>query len=133
MNKKLLLISLIPSLLCGCTHQEVHERAYLRGMSVSGNNPKTVSMNFYNKDSEPTNVQNNSFDRILENSEVKSGKSINVEFTKNMEKFSQLYDDHIKTSETKGTIIYSGENFPNVNGYEYLNFHDIHKKFMRKE
>ena len=69
----------------------------------------------------------------LELFEVKSGKSINVEFTKNMEKFSQLYDDHIKTSETKGTIIYSGENFPNVNGYEYLNFHDIHKKFMRKE
>lgn len=76
MNKKLLLISLIPSLLCGCTHQEVHERAYLRGMSVSGNNPKTVSMNFYNKDSKPTNVQNNSFDGILENSEVKSGKAI---------------------------------------------------------
>ena len=45
-------------------------------MSVSGNNPKTVSMNFYNKDSKPTNVQNNSFDGILENSEVKSGKAI---------------------------------------------------------
>ena len=45
-------------------------------MSVSGNNPKTVSMNFYNKDSKPTNVQNNSFDGILENSEVKNGKAI---------------------------------------------------------
>lgn len=77
MNKsRLILISLIPALMCGCTHQEVQEKAYLRSMSVSGNDFKTVSMNFYNKDSEPTKAENQSFDGILENSEVISGKSI---------------------------------------------------------
>ncbi len=69
----------------------------------------------------------------LELFEIKSGKAINAEFTANMKKFSQLYSDHITDSETKGTVIYSGENYLNVNGYEYLNFHEIHRKFMRKE
>lgn len=117
---KLILISLIPAILCGCTHQEVQEKAYLRSMSVSGNDLKTVSMNFYNKDSEPTKAQNNSFDGILENSEVKSGKSI---FTGHTELIVLGECDYTETlrfilEEWKVSpsciVIYGGDNSENI-------------------
>ncbi|HAP79354.1 MAG TPA: hypothetical protein DCQ78_04170 [Ruminococcus sp.] len=74
---KLLFIPVaVSALLSGCTYQEVQEKAYLRGMSVCGNNSKTVSMNFYNKDSKPSKSKGENFESILENSEIKSGKSI---------------------------------------------------------
>lgn len=120
MNKKLILISIIPSLLCGCTHQEVHEKAYLRGMSVSGNDLKTVSMNFYNKDSEPTKARNQSFEGILENSEVTSGKSI---FTGHTELIILGECDYTETlrfmlEEWKVSpsclIVYGGNNSENI-------------------
>jgi len=73
---KFFILLLIPFFLCGCTYQEVQEKVYLRGMSVSGNDIKTVSMNFYNEDYSPSKTENKNFEGILEDAEVISGKSI---------------------------------------------------------
>lgn len=74
--RKLLFIMAVPLTMSGCTYQEVYEKAYLRGMSVSGEDVKTVSMNFYNENSSPTKTKNQNFNDILKDSEVISGKSI---------------------------------------------------------
>lgn len=74
--KKLLIIPLICLLLCGCTSGEVQEKIYLRCLSVSGNDIKSVSMNFYNKDSVPSKAKEKSFDEILNKIEVLNGKSV---------------------------------------------------------
>lgn len=78
-KKKLFILPFIFSvfmMLCGCTYQEVHEKAYLRNISVAGDDIKTVFMNFYNEDLSPAKTENNNFESILKNSEILSGKSI---------------------------------------------------------
>lgn len=117
---KLILIPVISLMLCGCNHQEVQEKAYLRGMAVSGSDLKTVSMNFYNEDSSPTCTRSESFEGILENSEVLSGKSI---FTGHTEIIVLGDCDYTETlrymlEEWKVSpsclIIYGGKNSDNI-------------------
>lgn len=43
--------------------------------------------------------------------EVKSGKSLNDEFTKNMQKFLKMNSIEIEKNNSKGTVIYSGETY----------------------
>jgi len=74
--RKILILLFFPTILSGCTNQEVQKKAYLRDISISGNEIKTVSMSFYNEDSKPTKTQSQNFDGILENSEVLNGKTI---------------------------------------------------------
>ena len=63
--------------------------------------------------------------------EVKSGKALNDEFTKNMEKFRGIYADHLADSSVKGTVIYSGENFESFKSYSFMNFHKIDSLFRK--
>ena len=70
--------------------------------------------------------------RFLSLFEVKSGKALNDEFTKNMRKFHVLFEAHIQQSEKKGTVIYSGENYDSYKDFSYINFHDISSLFEPK-
>lgn len=65
--------------------------------------------------------------------EVKSGKSLNDEFTKNMQKFSSLYPDLVELSKTHGTVIYSGEDYKSYKDYAYANFHKLTPLFKKTE
>lgn len=64
--------------------------------------------------------------------EVKSGKSLNDEFTSNMRKFYKLYEPNINLTEKLGTVIYSGENFSLYKDFEYRNFYEIESLFNPK-
>lgn len=64
--------------------------------------------------------------------EVKSGKALNDEFVKNMEKFRTAYADHIAASDTKGTVIYSGDDYASYKGYAFTNFHHLNSIFAKK-
>lgn len=64
--------------------------------------------------------------------EVKSGKSLNDEFTSNMRKFYKLYEPNINLTEKLGTVIYSGENFSLYKDFEYRNFYEIESLFKPK-
>lgn len=71
---------------------------------------------------------------ILKLFEVKSGKSLNDEFTKNMNKFRELFPSHVPSdSSVFGTIIYSGETYASYKNFEYLNFHQTAEPFTQKE
>ena len=61
--------------------------------------------------------------------EIKSGKALNDEFTKNMEKFIALYGDHVAEETTRGTVIYSGDDYSSYKEYAYVNFHHIDSLF----
>ena len=71
--------------------------------------------------------------RLLTLFEVKSGKALNDEFSKNMRKFHELFPANIKQSEIKGTVIYSGENYESYKEFSYINFHNISDLFEPKE
>ena len=71
--------------------------------------------------------------RMLNLFEVKSGKALNDEFSKNMKQFRRLYPSHIlPDSDVNGTIIYSGENYNSYNNFAYLNFHNAADCFVPK-
>ncbi len=65
--------------------------------------------------------------------EVKSGKALDNEFTKNMEKFRDLYSSYIKEDSVKGTVLYSGESFPSYKDYAYIDFHSTARLFVPKQ
>ncbi len=74
--------------------------------------------------------------KILNLFEVKSGKALNDEFTKNMEKFRSQYASNVSTDSNenvKGTVIYSGDTVPSYKDYSYINFHQIAEQFVPKE
>lgn len=64
--------------------------------------------------------------------EIKSGKSLNEEFTKNMQKFHKLYPDNISDEKVQGTVIYSGEDYASYKNFAYINFCDICSVFENK-
>lgn len=55
--------------------------------------------------------------------EIKSGKALNDEFSKNMQKFLLLYPKFVNAEKNSGTVIYSGENYESYKGFSYINFH----------
>ncbi|MBP3365682.1 MAG: ATP-binding protein [Treponema sp.] len=65
--------------------------------------------------------------------EIKSGKSLNDEFTKNMDRFIAQYSNFVDTAEIKGTVIYSGEDYPSYKDFSYANFHHTESLFERTE
>ena len=64
--------------------------------------------------------------------EVKSGKALNDEFTKNMLKFSVQNELEHEAGSPKGTVIYSGENYSLYKDFAYVNFHDMANLFAPK-
>ncbi len=64
--------------------------------------------------------------------EVKSGKALNDEFTKNMQKFLKLNNIEIEENNSKGTVIYSGETYNSYKDFAYINFHDSSDLFKPK-
>ena len=64
--------------------------------------------------------------------EVKSGKSLNDEFTKNMQKFLKMNSIEIEKNNSKGTVIYSGETYSSYKDFSYINFHDSSDLFKPK-
>ncbi|MBP5442749.1 MAG: DUF4143 domain-containing protein [Treponema sp.] len=71
--------------------------------------------------------------RVLNLFEVKSGKALNDDFTRNMKKFRTLYPTQVSSgADIDGTVIYSGENYDSYNGYAYLNFHQVGNCFIPK-
>ena len=65
--------------------------------------------------------------------EVKSGKTLNDDFTKNMRKFRELFPSYFSSdSSICGTVIYSGENYESYKGFSYLNFHQTGERFLPK-
>ncbi|MDE5946982.1 MAG: hypothetical protein K2G63_06755 [Oscillospiraceae bacterium] len=122
-KKKLFILPVIFSaflMLCGCTYQEVHQKAYLRNISVSGDDIKTVFMNFYNEDLSPAKTENCDFESILKNSEILSGKSIFTGHTEVIILGDCNYTETLKyiLEEWKVSpsclIVYGGENSGNI-------------------
>ena len=73
--------------------------------------------------------------RILNLFEVKSGKALNDDFLKNMNKFRHLYPSNVSSdSDTtiKGTVIYSGETYKSYKDYSFCNFHQTGSLFTPK-
>ncbi|MBR5965538.1 MAG: ATP-binding protein [Treponema sp.] len=71
--------------------------------------------------------------RVLNLFEVKSGKALNDDFTKNMEKFRKLFPAHVSSaSGSNGIVIYSGDNYESYKNYSYLNFQQTGNCFKPK-
>ena len=68
-------------------------------------------------------------ENLLRMFEIKSGKSLNEEFTRNMQKFLEKYPALVDTTRTNGTVIYSGEDYESFKGYSYINFHNANALF----
>lgn len=64
--------------------------------------------------------------------EIKSGKSLNDEFCRNMKNFSAKYNEEIASDSTKGTVIYSGENYESYKDFGFYNFSKIPQLFESK-
>jgi predicted AAA+ superfamily ATPase len=72
---------------------------------------------------------------ILNLFEVKSGKALNDDFSRNMRKFQELFPSHVSSDSAdsvKGTVIYSGENYESYKDFAYLNFHQVGRMFTPK-
>ncbi len=65
--------------------------------------------------------------------EVKSGKSLNEEFCKNMKNFYQKNKFDIFEEKNKGTVIYSGETFESYNDFGFYNFSQIEALFSSRQ
>ena len=64
--------------------------------------------------------------------EIKSGKSLNDEFCRNMKNFSAKYNEDIASDSTKGTVIYSGETYESYKDFGFYNFSKIPQLFESK-
>lgn len=64
--------------------------------------------------------------------EIKSGKSLNDEFCRNMKNFSAKYNEDIISTSTKGTVIYSGETYESYKDFGFYNFSNIPQLFESK-
>ena len=64
--------------------------------------------------------------------EIKSGKSLNDEFCRNMKNFSAKYNEDIVSDSTKGTVIYSGETYESYKDFGFYNFSKISQLFESK-
>lgn len=64
--------------------------------------------------------------------EIKSGKSLNDEFCRNMKNFSVKYNEDIVSDSTKGTVIYSGETYESYKDFGFYNFSKIPQLFESK-
>ena len=72
-------------------------------------------------------------DRTLNLFEIKSGKALNDDFTRNMIKFRSLFPNFLSpNSAVHGTVIYSGEDYEAYKNYRYLNFHQTADYFKPK-
>ena len=65
--------------------------------------------------------------------EIKSGKSLNDEFCRNMKNFSAKYNEDIVSDSTKGTVIYSGETYESYKDFGFYNFSKIPQLFESKK
>ena len=65
--------------------------------------------------------------------EIKSGKSLNDEFCRNMKNFSAKYNEEIASDSTKGTVIYSGETYESYKDFGFYNFSNIPQLFESKK
>ena len=64
--------------------------------------------------------------------EIKSGKSLNDEFCRNMKNFSAKYNEDIASDSIKGTVIYSGETYESYKDFGFYNFSNIPQLFESK-
>lgn len=64
--------------------------------------------------------------------EIKSGKSLNDEFCRNMKNFFAKYNEDILSTSTKGTVIYSGETYESYKDFGFYNFSKIPQLFESK-
>lgn len=64
--------------------------------------------------------------------EIKSGKSLNDEFCRNMKNFSAKYNEDIVSDSAKGTVIYSGETYESYKDFGFYNFSKIPQLFESK-
>jgi predicted AAA+ superfamily ATPase len=64
--------------------------------------------------------------------EIKSGKSLNDEFCRNMKNFFAKYNEDILSTSTKGTVIYSGETYESYKDFGFYNFSNIPQLFESK-
>lgn len=64
--------------------------------------------------------------------EIKSGKSLNDEFCRDMKNFSAKYNEDIISTSTKGTVIYSGETYESYKDFGFYNFSKIPQLFESK-
>lgn len=70
--------------------------------------------------------------RTLRLFEVKSGKSLDDEFTRNMRKFRERYASYVSSVEDSpvlGTVIYSGETYASYKDFAYFNYRETGSLF----
>lgn len=74
--------------------------------------------------------------RVLRLFEVKSGKSLNDEFTGNMRKFRERYASYVSggaDNAVLGTVIYSGETYASYKDFAYCHYREAGSLFEPKE
>lgn|GEM_PF-5134794 len=68
--------------------------------------------------------------------EVKSGKSLYDEFTRNMRKFRERYTSHVTSIEDNsvlGTVICNGETYASCKDFAYFNYRETENLFESRE
>lgn len=68
--------------------------------------------------------------------EMKIGKSLDDEFTRNMRKFRERYTSHVTSIEDNsvlGTVIYSGETYASYKDFAYFNYCETGSLFELRE
>ena len=85
MNKKILFLSLmIMTAFCFCSCESngrVHDKNYLRAVSVSGSDKKTVTFTFFTKDGKYITTSGKDIDSAIELAELQTGRKIFTGYT----------------------------------------------------
>jgi len=80
--KKMILIMITAAMLTGCASSGlVHDKNYLRAVSVSGRERLEMTLAFFSDDEENVNVSGKDLDSALKNAEMKTGKPIFTGYT----------------------------------------------------
>ncbi|MBO5104654.1 MAG: hypothetical protein J6B74_06315 [Ruminococcus sp.] len=96
MKIKILLVSLIIiTSFCGCeSNGRVHDKNYLRAVSVSGNEEKTVTFTFFTKDGKYITTSGKDIDSAKKLAELQTGRKIFTGYTE------MILIDNINTTDT---------------------------------
>jgi len=83
MLRKIILVTFLPLfMLTGCASSgRVHDKDYLRAVSISGDERKELTLSFFSEDKESVSVSGEDIDSAIEAAELVTGKSVFTGYT----------------------------------------------------
>lgn len=82
MLKKLIFLCMTAAMLTGCASSGlVHDKDYLRAVSVSGNGTKNMTFSFFSDEGKTVSATGKDMDEALKNAELKTGKPLFTGYT----------------------------------------------------